>query len=278
MELRDLLALTEVARDFHLGRTPDYPRGRVYGGQVVSQGLVAATATVDPEHRLHSVHAYFVLPGSPNEPILYEIDRLRDGRSFSTRRVVARQSAGAILNLDASFQRDEPDHDISETRLPADVPAPESLPPAEWEGAGEVREVPKVPGQARSRLWIRARGPLADDPALHACAIAYLSDHNPMDAIALSHPLGQDWERLMTASLDHAVWFHRPARADDWLLFDLQGHGLVNARGMATGTVHTRNGVHVATIAQEGLVRVARTPRPPAGSSGAGGPGPGVAP
>ena len=96
---------------------------------------------------------------------------------------------------------------------------------------------------------------------LHACALAYLSDHNPIDAIALSHPLGLNWEKLMTASLDHAVWFHRPARADQWLLFDLRGHGLVNARGMATGTVHTREGVHVATIAQEGLIRVARQPR-----------------
>lgn len=262
MELHDLLALTEVAKDFYLGQTPDYPWGRVYGGQVVAQGLAAASATVDPAHRLHSVHAYFVLGGSPREPILYDVDRLRDGRSFSTRRVVARQSAGAILNLDASFQRDEPDIDISETRLEPGLPDPDSLPPFEWRGAGDVREIPRPPGQARSRLWIRARGELGEDPVLHACAIGYLSDHNPMDAIALSHPLGQDWEQLMTASLDHAVWFHRPARADDWLLFDMHGAGIVNARGMAMGTVHTRSGIHVATIAQEGLVRVARERRP----------------
>jgi len=261
MDLHELLTLEEVAKDFYLGRTPAYDWGRVYGGQVVAQGLAAASATVDPAHRLHSVHAYFVLAGSPEEPILYDVDRLRDGRSFSTRRVVARQAAGAILNLDASFQRDEPDLDISETGLDADLPDPESLPQAEWGGLGDVREIPNVAGQARSRMWIRATAPLGDDPAVHACAIAYLSDHNPMDAIALSHPLRLDWDRLMTASLDHALWLHRPARADQWLLFDLVGHGLSNARGMATGTVHTRDGLHVATIAQEGLIRVARTPR-----------------
>jgi acyl-CoA thioesterase-2 len=261
MDLRALLTLEEVAKDFYLGRTPAYDWGRVYGGQVVAQGLAAASATVDPTHRLHSVHAYFVLSGSPEEPILYDVDRLRDGRSFSTRRVVARQSAGAILNLDASFQRDEPDLDISETGLDSGLPDPETLPRAVWGGLGDVRELPLEPGRARSRMWIRALGDLGDDPAVHACAIAYLTDHNPMDAIALSHPLGLDWAKLMTASLDHAVWFHRPVRADQWLLFDLQGHGLVNARGMATGTVHTRDGIHVATIAQEGLIRVAREPR-----------------
>jgi acyl-CoA thioesterase II len=258
MDLAQLLTLDQVAKDFYVGQTPAYEWGRVYGGQVVAQGLAAASATVDPSHRLHSVHAYFVLGGSPEEPILYDVDRLRDGRSFSTRRVVARQSAGAILNLDASFQRQEPDLDISETGPEPDLPGPETLPRAEWGGLGDVREIPNRPGEARSRMWIRVVDELGDDPARHACAIAYLSDHNPMDAIALSHPLGLSWNELMTASLDHAVWFHRPVRADQWLLFDLRGHGLVNARGMATGTVHTRNGIHVATIAQEGLIRVAR--------------------
>ncbi|MFN0028238.1 MAG: acyl-CoA thioesterase [Acidimicrobiales bacterium] len=261
LDLRQLLTLQQVAKDFFVGQTPAYEWGRVYGGQVVAQGLAAATATVHPEHRLHSVHAYFVLSGTPQEPILYDVDRLRDGRSFSTRRVVARQSAGAILNLDASFQRDEPGLDISETGLEDDLPDPESLPRAQWNGLGDVREVPNQPGQARSRMWIRATDDLGDSPALHACALAYLTDHNPIDAIAMSHPLGLDWDKLMTASLDHAVWLHRPARADQWLLFDMRGHGLVNARGMATGTVHTRDGAHVATIAQEGLVRVAREPR-----------------
>jgi acyl-CoA thioesterase-2 len=258
VNLADLLHLEQVAADFFLGQTPDYEWGRVYGGQVVAQGLRAATLTVSAPHRLHSVHAYFVLGGSPNVPILYEVDRLRDGRSVTTRRVVARQAAGAILNLDASFQHDEPDLDIQETGLPPGLPDPEGLPRADWTEFGDVREIPRIPGEARSQLWLRVSEPLGEDPALHACALAYLSDHNPMDAIVLSHPLGQDWEQLMTASLDHAVWFHRPARADEWLLFDVRGHGLVNARGMATGTVHDRRGVHVATIAQEGLVRVGR--------------------
>jgi len=261
VQLTALLTLEQIAADFFVGQSPDYDWGRIYGGQVIAQGLRAASLTVEAPHRLHSVHAYFVLGGEPKVPILFEVDRLRDGRSFSTRRVVARQQSGAILNLDASFQRDEPDLDVQETTLPLDLPDPESLPRVEWGGCGDVREVPRKPGEARSQLWIKVPEQLPDDPALHACAIGYLSDHNPMDAIVLSHPLGQDWEKLMTASLDHAVWFHRPARADDWLLFDLRGHGLVNARGMATGTVHDRNGVHVATIAQEGLVRVAKEPK-----------------
>jgi acyl-CoA thioesterase II len=257
VSLRELLTLEQVAADFFVAQTPAYEWGRVYGGQVVAQGVRAAATTVTAPHRLHSVHAYFVLSGEPSQPILYEVDRLRDGRSFTTRRVVARQASGAILNLDASFQRDEPGLDVSETALDPDLPRPQELIRMEWSGFGDVRAVPLVKGEARSRLWIRVPEDLGEDPVLQACALAYLSDHNPMDAIALSHPFGQDWERLMTASLDHAVWFHRPARADEWLLFDLRGHGLVNARGMATGTVHTESGLHVATIAQEGLVRVA---------------------
>jgi len=258
VRLTELLALERVAADFFVGQSPAYDWGRIYGGQVVAQAVRAALHTVTAPHRLHSLHAYYVLAGEPEQPILYEVDRLRDGRSFSTRRVVARQASGAILNLDASFQRHEPDLDVQETGLPDDIPAPEDCAPVDWPCSGEVREVPRRPGEARSQLWIRADESLGDDEALQVSALAYLSDHNPMDAIALSHPIGQDWDRLMTASLDHAVWFHRPARADEWLLFDLRGHGLVNARGMATGTVHDRRGTHVATIAQEGLVRVNR--------------------
>ena len=145
MNLADLLHLEQVAADFFLGQTPDYEWGRVYGGQVVAQGLRAATLTVSAPHRLHSVHAYFVLGGSPNVPVLYEVDRLRDGRSFSTRRVVARQASGAILNLDASFQRDEPDLDIQETGLPQGLPDPETLPRADWTEFGDVREIPRIP-------------------------------------------------------------------------------------------------------------------------------------
>jgi acyl-CoA thioesterase-2 len=254
----ELMNLDHVAEGFFVGHTPDYPWGRVFGGQVVAQALRAAAATVEAPHRVHSLHAYFVLGGRPNQPILYEVDRLREGRSFTTRRVVARQSDGAILNLDASFQRDEIDVDIQES-TGADAPSPLSVPLTEWPLFGEVREVPHEPGIPRSRVWMRVADELDADPVLHACALAYLSDHNPMDAIVLSHPKGLDWDQLMTASLDHAIWFHRPARADDWMMFDMSGHGLVNARGMATGTVHSVEAVHLATVAQEGLVRSPRT-------------------
>ena len=252
---RELITLEQVAADFYLGHTPQYQWGRVFGGQVVAQALAAAAATVRADHRVHSLHAYFVLGGTPGESILYEVDRLREGRSFTTRRVVARQSGGAILNLDASFQRDEPDVEKQETDLPSDVPRPEDVTPSDW-GAlgGEARELAPT-GDARSRVWMRIKDDLGDDPILHACGLAYLSDHNPMDAIILSHPKQLQWDAMMTASLDHAVWFHRPMKADDWMLFDMRGHGLVNARGMATGSVHAHNGVHLATVAQEGLVR-----------------------
>ena len=262
---RELMTLEQVAADFFLGQSPQYPWGRVYGGQVVAQSLMAAASTVNPEHRVHSLHAYFVLSGTPGEPILFEVDRLREGRSFTTRRVVARQSGGAILNLDASFQRHEDDHDTQEAGLPPGLPEPESLPAAEWGGIGDIREIARSSKEARSQLWMRIRmapdQEFGDDPVMHACGIAYLSDHNPMDSILMSHPEHLSFDQMMTASLDHNIWFHRPARADLFNLYDLQGHGLVNARGMATGAIHSRTGVHVATVAQEGLVRSPRSSR-----------------
>jgi acyl-CoA thioesterase II len=254
----ELIALDQSDDTTFVGQTPAYPWGRVFGGQVVAQSLAAAAATAPADHFVHSLHAYFVLGGVPLEPIVFEVDRLREGRSFTTRRVVARQSAGAILNLDASFQRIEDDVEIQETQLPAGVPGPETLAAVDWPGLGEVREVANQPAVARSQVWMRIAEDLGDDRITHACALAYLSDHNPMDAIILSHPASLRWDEMMTASLDHNIWFHRHVRADGWMLFDMQGHGLVNARGMATGAVHAEDGRHVATIAQEGLVRSPR--------------------
>ncbi len=255
----ELMDLEKVAADFFVGQSPHYPWGRVFGGQVVAQSLRAAAATVNPEHRVHSLHAYFLLAGEVGKPILFEVERLRDGRSFSTRRVVARQDGGVILNIDLSFQREEPEVDIQETNLPPDVALPDDLPISDWGAMGFTREIPPTPGSAVSRVWMKVHQDLPDDPVLHACGLAYLSDHNPLDAIILSHPAGQDWESMMTASLDHAVWFHRQPKADEWMLFDMRGHGLTNARGMATGAIHSLGGVHLATVAQEGLVR---SPRP----------------
>lgn len=256
---RDLMDLEEIASGFFVGRSPNYEWGRVYGGQVVAQALRAAAATVDPTHRVHSLHAYFVLGGVPAKPILYEVDRLRDGKSFTTRRVVARQAGGAILNLDASFQKVEDDMDVQEVVLGDDVPRPDDLPNDDWSAFGNVRPLPRVAGDVRSRLWMRINQELGDDPVLHACGLAYLSDHNPIDAMILAHPKGYAWNEMMTASLDHAIWFHRTPRADDWILFDTRGHGLGGARGMATGAALGIDGRHLATIAQEGLVRSPRT-------------------
>jgi acyl-CoA thioesterase II len=257
----ELMDLEQIAADFFVGQSPDYPWGRVFGGQVVAQSLRAAASTVNPEHRVHSLHAYFLLAGTVGKPILFEVERLRDGRSFSTRRVVARQDGGVILNIDLSFQRDEPEVDIQETNLADDIPKPDQLPPSDWGAMGVVRDVPNTPGSAVSRIWMKVHQELQNDPILHACGLAYLSDHNPLDAIILSHPSGGDWESMMTASLDHAIWFHRQPKADDWMLFDMRGHGLTNARGMATGAIHSIGGVHLATVAQEGLVRSPRTLR-----------------
>ena len=253
------MTLDRVGENEFVGRTPEYPWGRVFGGQVVGQALMAAGATVEPDQFVHSLHAYFVLGGTPRQSIRFDVDRLRDGRSFSTRRVVARQASGAILNLDASFHRVEQDAEVQDVALPTDVPKPEELTAQDWGAFGSNREMPHPPGSARSSVWLKIDDDLGENPLMHAAAIAYLSDHNPMDAIVSSHPQRLSWEQMMTASLDHNVWFHRPAKATDWLLFDMRGHGLSNARGMATGLVHHIDGTHIATIAQEGLVRSPRT-------------------
>lgn len=246
--------------DVWVGDSPAYPWGRIYGGLVIAQALWAATRTVVDEHAVHSLHGYFILGGDPNEPVRYEVDRIRNGRSFTTRRVVARQSGGAIFNLSCSFQRHEEGVETQTADFPTAAPAPGSLTPYR-EGSGIDRVDVKLPGdQPRSLVWSRFPYELGDDPRVHACALAYLSDTNPMDAVATAHPRGmpdqESWhETYMTASLDHAMWFHRPARADDWLLLDMDGHGIIRTRGLSTGHVFTEDGQHVATIAQEGLIR-----------------------
>lgn len=253
--------LEDHGRDVWVGESPAYPWGRIFGGMVIAQALWAATQTVVPEHSVHSLHGYFILGGDPAEPVRYEVDRIRNGRSFTTRRVVARQSGGAIFNLSASFQRHEQGVETQTADFPAEAPDPKSVIPYR-EGSGVDRFDVKLPdGSPRSLVWARYPAELGEDPRLHACALAYLSDVNPMDAVATSHPRGiptdsGEWHNTyMSASLDHAMWFHRPARADDWLLFDLDGHGIIRTRGLSTGHVFTADGQHIATIAQEGLIR-----------------------
>jgi acyl-CoA thioesterase-2 len=257
LDLSGVFELEAHGSDTFLGESPAYSWGRIYGGLVIAQSLWAATQTVQPEHSVHSLHAYFILGGDPAEPVRYEVDRVRNGRSFSTRRVVARQSAGAILTLGCSFQAAEDGPESQSFDFPDDVPSPESL-KQEWDAGVDRRDakLPKHP--PRSWTWARYPGPLGDDPRLHACALAYLSDLNPMSAVGACHPeelTEKDWEWLMGVSLDHAMWFQRPVRADDWVLMDLHGHGLIRTRGLATGPAFMPDGTHAATIAQECLLR-----------------------
>jgi acyl-CoA thioesterase II len=275
-ELVNLLDLEAIEVNIFRGRSPDENRQRVFGGQVAGQALVAATRTVDEPGRLvHSLHAYFLRPGDPNVPILYEVDRIRDGRSFTTRRVVAIQHGKAIFNLQASFHvhEDGPDH---QQVMPA-VPPADTLPDfkermapykermGDWYDRPRPIDLRYVDGDPFSRrgtssegqrVWLRADGTLPDDPTLHACIVTYASDMTLLDTTVL--PFGLSWESpgLQMASLDHAMWFHRPFRADDWLLYDQQAISSVSARGLATGAIYSSDGTLAITVVQEGLVRV----------------------
>jgi acyl-CoA thioesterase-2 len=258
-DLMSLLALERVKPDAFLGGNPKIGWSRLYGGQVVAQALRAATLTVDAPHRVHSLHAYFVRAGTEDEPVLYEVERVRDGRSFTTRAVVAYQAGGAILNLIASFQQDEAGEDAQAIAPPGAASAPADLPDAPTDLLFQHKVVRSVREPVPEQVtWMRVPEALGDDPAVHACALAYLSDEDLLGVAVLPHSLGGQWDSLMCASLDHAVWFHRPVRADEWLLFSLTGHGVANARGMAIARVFAADGAHVATVAQEGLVRVRR--------------------
>ncbi len=259
LDLTNVFNLEHHGTDTYVGDSPEYSWGRIYGGLVVAQALWAATQTVDPSHLVHSLHAYFILGGEIPEPVRYEVDRVRNGRSFSTRRVVARQSGGAILTLECSFQISEGGPEAQAAEFPRDLPKPD-------EGALDVDagiECTNAAGTMdppRSAVWARYPSPLGDDPRLHACALAYLSDLNATGAVMRCHPnpmTGADLDDggVMSASLDHALWFHRHGRADDWTLLDLAGSSFVGSRGLATGLMFGADGTHVATIAQDVLIR-----------------------
>ncbi|MFT5392993.1 MAG: acyl-CoA thioesterase-2 [Gammaproteobacteria bacterium] len=259
IDLRRLFSLEPHGPDTYIGESPPYPSGRIYGGLVVAQALWAATLTVRTEHPIHSLHAYFILGGDTREPVRYEVDRLRNGRSFSTRHVTARQSGGAILTLSCSFQVDEEGPGTQSSSMPADAASPTAENTVDDVGA-ERCDITLENREPRSMAWTRLAQLAGDDPRLHACGLTYLSDINPMTAIGASHPngpiSGQEWrDRYMSASLDHAMWFHRPMRCDEWLLLDMSGHGVIGNRGLATGLVFQTDGTHVATVAQEGLIR-----------------------
>jgi acyl-CoA thioesterase-2 len=279
-ELIKLLDLEPIEVNLFRGRSTDENRQRVFGGQVAGQALVAASRTVDePGRMVHSLHAYFLRPGDPTIPILYEVDRLRDGRSFSTRRVVAIQHGKAIFNLQASFHDEEPGPDHQMPAL-SGMPDPESLPDFKTrmepykERIGEWFDQPRpidvryvgpdplnrqgVPS-THQQVWLRAAGVLPDDPVLHACVVTYASDMTLLDTTVMPFGLSWDSPGMQMASLDHAMWFHRPFRADEWLLYQQSAISSGAARGLAAGAIYTSEGVLAVSVVQEGLTRIGRT-------------------
>ena len=276
-DLVTLLDLEAIEVNLFRGTSPDENRQRVFGGQVAGQALVAAARTIGERGRLvHSLHAYFLRPGDPTVPILYEVDRIRDGRSFSTRRVVAIQHGKAIFNLQASFHDDEPgpDHQITmpsgmghaddlddfHTRM---APYAEQL--GEWYHRPRPIDHRYVDGDPISKkgtpsttqhVWLRANGKLPDDPVLHACIVTYASDMTLLDTTVLPFGLSWDSPGMQMASLDHAMWFHRPFRADEWLLYDQAALSTASSRGLAGGSIYTADGRLAVSVVQEGLARV----------------------
>ncbi len=283
-QLLALLSLEPLEVNIYRGSNRDLGTGRVFGGQVFAQALVAARRTVEDEREAHSVHGYFILPGDLAAPIVYFVDRLRDGNSFTTRRVTAIQHGQAIFNLSASFHRDEKglEHQSS---MP-DVPAPEDLAP-ELELIREMADripeslrpvltqdrpldfrpvAPIDPFRPQKRppirhVWFRTVAPLPDDRITHQAVLAYASDYGLLPTALQPHGVPFRSRELQIASLDHALWLHRPFRADDWLLYSVESPAAHGARGFVRGSIYTRDGTLVASVAQEGLMRL-RTPKP----------------
>lgn len=273
-----LLDVQALGDDRFRGGNVDEPRPRVFGGQVAGQALMAAGRTTD-FLRPHSLHAYFLRPGKPAEPIEYAVERIRDGRSFATRRVTAFQGAEAIFSLSASFHRPEPGH-AHQLPMPG-VPEPEAcptwqeqikpwtdtLPPLmrafmQRERAVEIRPIDPMdfldpqPGGVIQRFWMRVGTPLPDDPLLHACIAVHVSDHTLLSAALRPHGKIFASRDIMAASLDHAMWLHVPFRMDQWLLYDQRSPASAEGRGLAQGYYFTRDGKLVASVCQEGLIRI----------------------
>ena len=278
-DLIDLLDLEEIERNHYRATSPNEGWQRVYGGQVLGQALVAASRTVPDDRIAHSLHGYFLRPGDTSVPILYTVDRIRDGKSFTTRRVVAIQHGRAIFNMSISFQT--PEDGFSHQLPMPECPGPDNLKSEdelrkEWaaqlshdfddsffnERPIEVRPIDpmnmfkpeKRPPQ--QLCWMKARDTLPDDPRLHQCVLAYLSDWSLLDTSTLPHGINFTQDNLQVASLDHAMWFHRPFRADQWLLYVQDSPSAGGARGLNRGLIYSRSGELVASAAQEGLIRI----------------------
>lgn len=277
LDLQDTGARTR--EDIFTGPSQWQPLGRVFGGQVLAQSLVAAMRTVPDDRIVHSMHGYFLRPGDVNQPITFSVDRIHDGRSFSTRRTQAYQSSVPILSMIASFQDEDPGLEHQAT-VPDGIPDPESLPSASetlagidhpiasfWakERAFDMRHVPspvyfsvegeRVPHQA---VWLKAVGRLPDDRNLHRAALAYASDYSILESVMRNHGVTWSTPGIKVASLDHAMWWHRFGRVDEWMLYVQESPNAIGGRGLSTGRIFTRDGVLLASVAQEGMLRVPR--------------------
>jgi acyl-CoA thioesterase-2 len=275
LDLTDTGART--SEDIFTGPSQWMPLGRVFGGQVLAQSLVAAMRTVPDERKVHSMHAYFLRPGDVNHPITFSVDRIHDGRSFSARRTQAYQNGLPILSMIASFQDiDEGlEHHID---MPAGIPDPETLPSAAetlgqidhnvaryWasERPFDIRHIPssiylRVNGEhvSHQAVWMKTLGPLPDDPDLHRAALAYASDYSIMEPAMRRHGVAWATPGLKVASLDHAMWWHRFGRVDEWVLFVQDSPTAQGGRGLSTGSIYSREGLLLATVAQEGMLRI----------------------
>jgi acyl-CoA thioesterase II len=276
-----LLDLEQIEVDIFRGRSPEHERRqRVFGGQVAGQALVAAGRTVPEDRPVHSLHAYFIRPGDPTTPLIYLVERVRDGRSFTTRRVTTIQHGKTIFTLSASFHHDEPGVEHAEPT--PDVPPPDAIPPTlermeklfgpsvrKWyrDQPIDIRHIGPLSFEAerdpslrttRNMVWLRADGDLPDDPLLHVCVMTYASDMTLLDSVLIAHGLSWADGRTSGASLDHAMWFHGPFRADRWLLYAQDSPVARGSRGLARGEVYTSDGDLVVSVVQEGLVRTPR--------------------
>ncbi|MFJ9706894.1 acyl-CoA thioesterase [Streptomyces sp. NPDC101234] len=282
-DLLDLLDLEQIEENIFRGQSRSAVVPRVFGGQVAAQALVAAGRTVPADRHAHSLHAYFLRPGDPGAPIVYTVERIRDGRSFTTRRAVAVQHGRPIFALSASFQTFEEGLD-HQAPMPA-APDPETLPTSaerfrgydhldpvvvgkflEAREAIDLRYVEEPPfgkyGEPRephSQVWFRTNGKLDDDPLLHVVLATYVSDMTLLDSVLLAHGRG-GWAvgDVVGASLDHAMWFHRPFRADEWLLYDQESPSAHGGRGLGQARIYTQDGSLAISVIQEGVVRVPR--------------------
>ncbi len=278
-DLIELLDLEEIEKNHYRATSPNEGWQRVYGGQVLGQALVAASRTVPEDRHAHSLHGYFLRGGDTDVPIVYTVDRIRDGRSFTTRRVVAIQHGRAIFNMSISFQ-------IEEQGLSHQMPMPEAPGPDDLPDESELRkkwaeQLPEAFSEALDRdrpievrpidpqdplrpekrapfqmCWMKSRDPLPDDQRLHQCVLAYLSDWSLLDTATLPHAVSFMRDNIQMASLDHAMWFHRPFRADEWLLYVQDSPSAGGARGLNRGLIYSRAGELVASAVQEGLIRI----------------------